>query len=145
VRMMKNRSAAPAASTRATWVSRLLPDFTSLIPVTRNERLLYAALAVSAGICEEIVFRGWLLSTLRSPIGLSGTALVIVASAIFGLAHAYQKVVGMLVTGLVGVLFCVLYVKTGSLLMPILLHVLIDIRFAFMPAPRVGKAETAYA
>jgi membrane protease YdiL (CAAX protease family) len=103
-----------------------LPDFSTLLPVTTHERLVWVAVAASAGICEEIVFRGWLLATLHSPVGLAGTTLVLVAAVIFGLAHAYQRVAGMVLTAFAGALFCVLYVKTGSLLVPILLHILID-------------------
>jgi uncharacterized protein len=145
VTVIRNRRGHKPPTAKPTWVSRFLPDFTSLIPVAMSDRLLYAALAISAGICEEVVFRGWLMATLHSAIGLSGTALVLGASTIFGLAHAYQKITGMLLTGLAGVLFCLLYVQTGSLLMPILLHVLIDVRFAIMPAPKMAKAETVYA
>lgn len=124
---------------------KLMPDFTALIPVTGRERLLWAAAAISAGICEEIVFRGWLLATLHDSVGLGGTALVPTAAAIFGLAHTYQGVTGVILTALAGVLFCVLYVATGSLLVPILLHCVVDLRFAFLPAPRTRKPETAYA
>jgi uncharacterized protein len=122
-----------------------LPDFTALIPVTTREKLTYAAAAVSAGICEEVVFRGWVLATLHSPVGLTGTTLVLVAAAIFGIAHAYQNAVGVILTTFAGLLFTALYLTTGSLLVPILLHVLIDVRFAFMPAPGPAKPATAYA
>jgi len=38
-----------------------------------------------------------------------------------------------------------LYLKTGSLLWPILLHALVDLRFAFLPAaklPQLSPAES---
>jgi uncharacterized protein len=141
----RNRNRPASVNAPAGWRSRILPDFSALIPVTTRERLIYAAAAVSAGICEEVVFRGWLLATLHSPVGLTGTTLVLVAAAIFGVAHAYQKVAGTILTTLAGLLFCVLYIMTGSLLVPILLHILVDVRFAFMPAPGAAKPETAYA
>ena len=83
------------------------------------------------------MFRGWLLSTLHGSLSLNGTALVLVAATIFGLVHVYQGITGIVGTALGGVLFCVLYVVTGSLLAPILLHILIDLRFAFLPAPQI--------
>ena len=110
-----------------------------------QERWLWVAVALSAGICEEIVFRGWLLATLHDIVGLTGTALLVAASVAFGLAHVYQKVTGVVATTIAGLLFCVLYVKTGSLLLPILLHCLIDVRFAVLPAPRTAQTQTAYA
>jgi len=146
-RLRANRRAAnaPAAPASAPWWRKLLPDFSALLPVTAHERMVWAAVAVSAGICEEVVFRGWLLATLHGPLGLRGTALIAVAAAAFGLAHAYQRIAGVLLTSLAGALFCVLYVATGSLLVPILLHILVDLRFALLPASRAQKPQTSYA
>jgi uncharacterized protein len=145
VRLKANRKGtAPAPDAPVRGLRRLMPDFTALIPVTMHERLLWALVAISAGICEEIVFRGWLLATLHGPLLLGGTALLVTASAIFGLAHAYQGFTGMVLTALAGAFFCGLYVATGSLLVPILLHVLIDIRFAILPAPRMQAPRVAY-
>jgi len=36
-----------------------------------------------------------------------------------------------------------LYVKTDSLLWPILLHALVDLRFAFLPAPKLPQLTPA--
>jgi membrane protease YdiL (CAAX protease family) len=135
-RRANRRGAVPTRNLIAPWFRKLLPDFSALLPVTNHERLVWAAVAVSAGICEEIVFRGWLLNTLHEQIGLTGTTLIWAGALIFGLAHAYQKIPGIVLTALAGAFFCVLYVKTGSLLLPIVLHALVDLRFAFLPAPR---------
>jgi uncharacterized protein len=145
IAMRRRNRRNPAPQTSGGWRSRIMPDFSALIPVTMSERLIYAAAAVSAGICEEVVFRGWLLATLHSPIGLTGTMLVLVAAAIFGIGHVYQKAVGVIVTTLAGLLFTVLYIMSGSLLVPILLHIVVDVRFALMPAPKAARPETAYA
>jgi membrane protease YdiL (CAAX protease family) len=122
---------------------KLLPDFSALIPATTRERLLWVLVAVSAGICEEIVFRGWLLSSLHGPLKLNGTVLVAVAAGIFGLAHIYQQVTGVLLTTLAGVLFCALYVASGSLLVPMVIHVLVDARFAVLPTLRNREPQPA--
>jgi membrane protease YdiL (CAAX protease family) len=145
-RLMANRRGITTASGAATsrW-QKLLPDFSALIPVTPRERFLFAAVATSAGICEEIVFRGWLLATLHSQMGLGGAMLIFAAAVIFGVMHAYQGVIGVVATAWAGALFCVVYVVTGSLLVPIVLHVLMDARFAFLPALRTQKPQTAYA
>jgi membrane protease YdiL (CAAX protease family) len=144
-RLRANRRSASSPATPLARLRKLLPDFSALLPVSTQERLLWCVVAISAGVCEEVVFRGWLLATLHNPIGLAGTALIVVASAVFGLAHAYQRITGMVLTAFAGALFCVLYVKTGSLLVPILLHILIDIRFAILPAPRVQKTQASFA
>ena len=67
------------------------------------------------------------------------------AAVLFGLAHSYQGIAGMVLTAFAGLLFCGLYVATGSLLFPILLHILVDVRFAILPAPRTQNPRTIYA
>lgn len=144
-RLRANRRATtpPVPAAPAPWWRRLVPDFSTLIPTTMRERLIWVAVAISAGVCEEVVFRGWLLSTLHA-LGLAGAALIVVAAALFGCAHAYQGITGMVMTGLAGAVFCLLYVRTGSLAVPILLHILIDVRFAVLPGPR-GQTQRAFA
>ncbi|HTZ99399.1 MAG TPA: CPBP family intramembrane glutamic endopeptidase [Candidatus Aquilonibacter sp.] len=142
------RSAAAGASgavagARQPWGRKLLPDFSTLIPSTTQERLLWVPVAISAGVCEEIVFRGWLLSALHGQAGLSGVALIAVAAAIFGLAHVYQRTTGVILTAFAGAVFCVVYVATGSLLVPIVIHCAVDLRFALMPGWRARKAEAS--
>jgi len=136
IRIWKNRRAD--ANRKERWWHRLMPDFSALLPSGPRERLLFAAVAISAGVCEEVVFRGWLLCTLHNVIGLNGTTLVLFAAACFGLAHFYQGATGAIGTALAAVLFTFLYVQSGSLLVPILVHVLVDLRWALMPARRIG-------
>ena len=144
-RIKSNRRSVPPATAPVRGWRKLLPDFSALVPATTRERLLWVAVAFSAGICEEVVFRGWLLSTLHGVLRLDGTALVLVAAVLFGLAHSYQGIAGMVLTAFAGLLFCGLYVATGSLLFPILLHILVDVRFAILPAPRTQNPRTIYA
>jgi hypothetical protein len=137
------RAPAPAANEVKPWFRKLVPDFTALVPATPRERLVFAALAVSAGICEEIVFRGWLLYVLHRPVGFTGITLILLAAALFGLCHTYQGVTGVIATTMAGVLLAALYVATGTLLVPIVLHSLIDVRMAILPSssPGAPRAE----
>jgi uncharacterized protein len=66
--------------------------------------------------------------------GLPDGVLVVVAGVAFGLAHAYQGVAGVVTTGLLGGVMAALYLSTGSLLLPVLLHAAIDLRFLLVPA-----------
>jgi len=103
-----------------------------------RERLLFALVALSAGLCEEVVFRAWLLDVLHQ-LGLSGLVLVGTASAVFGLAHYYQGIVGIVVTGLLAVVFCGLYFVSGTLWVPIVIHAIVDLRAAVMPSSYAGN------
>jgi membrane protease YdiL (CAAX protease family) len=100
-----------------------------LLPRTAREKLLFAGVSVTAGITEELIYRGFLMRYLAAgPWGLSATAALAVSSVAFGVAHAGQGAKGMLLTGVVGLLLGGLYLASGSLLLPILLHTLIDLR-----------------
>jgi hypothetical protein len=128
----RRRNPQAQLSTRSR-LARILPDFGALIPTNPRERMIFALVALSAGLCEEVVFRAWLLDVLHQ-IGLGGLVLVAIAAAIFGLAHVYQGVVGVVVTGVLGAVFCALYFASGTLWLPIVIHALIDLRAAVMPS-----------
>lgn len=95
--------------------------------IPRNFRQLagFILLAVTAGICEEILFRGFLINYLNMYTNIYSAALV--SSIVFGIAHAYQGPRGMLQGMIAGIVFAGLYLFSGSLLAPIVLHAIVDI------------------
>lgn len=97
-----------------------------LLPHTRRERLVFAALSVTAGVCEEFVFRGFLLPVLADATGSLGLALVL-SSGVFGIMHAYQQPAGAARATLLGMLLAIPFLATGSLLPSILAHAGIDL------------------
>jgi membrane protease YdiL (CAAX protease family) len=114
----------------------------ALLPRTRRERRLFTLVGITAGVCEEWLYRGFFLAVVSAVAGgLSTGVLVAVAAAAFGLAHAYQGGVGIVTTGILGGVMAALYLGTGSLLLPVLLHAAIDLRFLLVPA-RVLPAGT---
>jgi uncharacterized protein len=129
----RRRASSAQPTTPSRW-SRILPDFGALLPTTMRERMIFVLVALSAGLCEEVVFRAWLLDVLHQ-IGLRGLVLVGAASAVFGLAHFYQGIFGIVVTGLLAVVFCGLYFAGGTLWVPIVIHAIVDLRAAVMPSP----------
>jgi membrane protease YdiL (CAAX protease family) len=125
----------PRFRTRAAKAFRPLAFF---LPTTPNERAWWAIVSVSAGVCEEIIFRGFLLFYLHtSPWHLSLAWALVVASAIFGLQHLYQGVAGVAQTTVMGAVFGIIFLLTGNLLIPMLLHTVIDLRVLLLlePAP----------
>jgi len=107
----------------------------ALLPRTRGERRLFTVVGLTAGICEEWLYRGFLLAVVSALLGRPPLlVLVVVAAAAFGLAHAYQGVAGILTTAVLGGIMAALYLGTGSLLLPVLLHTAIDLRFLLVPA-----------
>jgi hypothetical protein len=102
-----------------------LPKVTGLIPRTVGEARWFVALSITAGICEEILYRGFLVYYFEAFTG--HWIAVVLAVLVFCLGHFYQGVTGMLRAGMMGALLMGIYLLTGSLLAPIVLHIATDI------------------
>ena len=87
---------------------------------------------------RRLLILEWGLTVLAVVSALAGgppaLVLVLLGAAAFGLAHAYQGVAGIVTTGILGGVLAALYLDTGSLLLPVLLHAAIDLRFLLVPA-----------
>lgn len=81
------------------------------------------AVALAAGIGEELLFRGVIQAGLEELIG--PMAALSVASLLFGLAHAVTTAYFVL-TFLMGLYLGWLYQATGNLLVPMMVHFLYD-------------------
>jgi membrane protease YdiL (CAAX protease family) len=98
------------------------------LPATRKERWWFAALSVTAGICEEILFRGFLLRYLHtSPLQLGLGWAVLAAAVVFGTHHAYQGVRGFFSTSLGALIFTGILLLTGSLWTGMVCHAAADL------------------
>jgi membrane protease YdiL (CAAX protease family) len=112
-------------------------EVVALLPRTIRERRAFAAVAVTAGVCEETLYRGVLLALAGALRPEPSPARLIVLSAVaFGLAHNYQGGAGVVVTAVLGACLTVLYLGSGSLLLPVLYHVLVDLRVLVLAADR---------
>lgn len=110
------------------------PSVTALVPRTPMERRWFALVSVTAGFCEELLYRGLLLAVVVAIVpGAGDLALVLVSAVAFGLAHAYQGPTGVVATGVLGAILAYLYVGTGTLLLPMVVHAVIDLRILWLP------------
>jgi membrane protease YdiL (CAAX protease family) len=98
-----------------------------LTPHTDAELRRFDVVSVTAGICEEIVFRGFLTAYFMALFGLPFWGAAILSSIGFGLTHMYQGPFGILKTSMVGGVMALLYGSTGSLWAPILVHAAMDL------------------
>ena len=80
--------------------------------------------ALTAGACEEIFFRGFLMWYLGAWMG--PLMAVLVSSAIFGLGHIYLGWAQAPKTALVGLLLAFVALASASLWPAMLLHALFD-------------------
>jgi uncharacterized protein len=60
-----------------------------LLPQTSNEILMWIALSITAGVCEEAIYRGYLQRQIIA-LTRSVSAGIFLSAAAFGAAHAYQ-------------------------------------------------------
>jgi membrane protease YdiL (CAAX protease family) len=116
--------------------SASLKSFSYFFPATWTERRWWVFVAITAGICEEVVFRGFMLHYLHVfPWTLNLTLALLISSVIFGLNHLYQGAGGVAGTAIVGILFGLLFLLTGNLLLPIILHGVMDLRLLAVLRP----------
>ena len=97
-----------------------------ILPQTAVELPPYLALAITAGLCEEFLYRGFAMAALAST-GLSARLVVLVSSILFGLAHSYQGRGGIVMTFVVGLLLGASRLAYNSMVPAVFWHSAIDI------------------
>ncbi len=97
-----------------------------LLPSNRLEKV-WAVLFVAptAALCEEFLYRGYLMAQLEHWFHSVSWAWAI-SSVAFGLAHTYQRINGMLRASLLGALLAYPVVRLGSIYPSMAAHFLID-------------------
>jgi membrane protease YdiL (CAAX protease family) len=96
-----------------------------IAPSNARQLLYFVGLSVTAGVTEELLYRGFLIWSLTAYMNIVLAAVL--ASALFGLGHAYQGVSGIVKTGGVGLVMAILYIGSGTILLPMILHVFVDV------------------
>ncbi|MDQ6649926.1 MAG: CPBP family intramembrane metalloprotease [Actinomycetota bacterium] len=125
---------------------RVLRPVAGLLPQTPSERRAFALVAVTAGVTEELLYRGFLVAVVVAVTpGLGFAGALVVSSAFFGAAHAYQGLVGIVLTGLMGAVLASLYLLSGSLLLPMAVHALVDLRILLLLPTRPAVPPTTGA
>jgi len=97
----------------------------AVLPHTRRELWWFGAVSLTAGFCEEFLFRGYLIWALAPWLTWRGAAAV--SLVIFAVGHAYQGGQGVLRTGIVGALFTLVVAVFDSLWPAIAMHALLDL------------------
>ena len=102
-------------------------DVGALLPRTRGELGYGFALGSNAGLVEELMFR---LALPALIFGVTGDGLFsfVAATVLFGLLHLYQGVSGVISSMVLGLVFCAIYLLSGSIVLVIVLHALFDLR-----------------
>ncbi len=128
-------------------------DATSfLLPTSKGDWNWYIAACITAGICEELLYRGFLLRYLAVYFyGLGWLLSCIISGVVYGLSHAALGRKNILQTVLNGFSFAILYFLSGNLfsaigssqpvtlvgsvIPPIIFHALAELRPLFLWQP----------
>lgn len=107
------------------------PDFLrklaeSIMPNRTVEFAPYCALAITAGVCEEFLYRGFAMAAL-SRAGIASWGGVVITAVLFGFAHTYQGKSGIVGTILMGLVFGAFRVAFESLLPIMVWHAAVDL------------------
>lgn len=119
------RSVKKASATDKARHAESLRNLVIFVPHTRRELHNFYAVSVTAGIVEEIVYRGFVIWYLGQYMPV--WAAVVASSVAFGLGHSYQGAGGALRAGLAGFALGALYIVSGSIWLPIVAHALLDV------------------
>ena len=101
-------------------------------------------MAITAGVCEEIIFRGFCIQYFLAwnQDNLLGTWLAILLPAfLFSIGHVYQGYLAVLKTFLMAILLGWVFILTQSLWVPILLHFLVDMISGYLAMIVLRKAK----
>ncbi len=99
-----------------------------MLPQTARERRLWVVAALTAGICEEILFRGFMIDYLHGSLDITPTWSWVASSILFGTGHAYQGRTQVVATGLFGAAMGLVFFQYESLLVPMIIHMFWDMR-----------------
>lgn len=123
--VMQNRQVKAATPEELAGIRKRLGNVSIIIPQNGNELARFYGLSITAGIVEEILWRGFLIWYFSLFMPLWAAALL--STIGFGLAHAYQGLAQLPHITAVSAAFAVLYLVSGSIWLPIVLHAAVDI------------------
>jgi len=122
-------------------MQRSLEASSVFLPSTPVERQWFAATAITAGFCEELLYHGFLMSYLPSSFPMLARQFILISilsGIIYGLSRAYLGMRGILTTALTGFSFAIVYALSGSLLPAIIFHILAELRTLWLWQPQVA-------
>ena len=102
-----------------------------LLPHGRNETLVWIALSITAGFCEEALYRGYLQRQLIA-LTRNVPAGIVLSAAAFGAAHAYQGLQQALQIGTLGLMGGILAYVCKTVRPGMIAHVLQDVMGGFI-------------
>ena len=113
-----------------------------LAPETRRGWLLLLGVTLpTVAVVEEFLFRATLIGAFAAGFGVSPWLLAVLSSVLFAVGHGAQGPAGIAVTGLLGFVLAAAFVLTGSLVVVVVAHYLVNaVELLRYEAPRRSPA-----
>ncbi len=96
-----------------------IPSF--LEPTGIGRLIVATIMIIVVAVSEETIFRGYLILRFKS-ITKSPFTTVVISSIIFSIGHGYEGIGGVIIVGIMGAIFAVIYLWRKSLVAPIVMH-----------------------
>ena len=104
-----------------------LESVKEILPQNRRELRRFFLLALTAGTCEELLYRAYLIWFLAAFTGMGILVAAALSTLIFAAAHLYQGPGAAVKVVFVGAAMAGLYLFSRSIWLPMLLHALLDV------------------
>jgi len=104
-------------------------NYTALLPHGLAQKAMWVCLSVSAGICEEFTFRGYLQTALSKKLG--AVLAAVLQGLLFGLAHIYQGPRNAVLIMALGTLWGFFTLWRKSLFPTMFAHIATDVAVVF--------------
>jgi len=115
-------SSAEAQASLRQQMSGAIP---AVMPRTRTDLYWFGGVSLTAGFCEEFLYRGYFIWVFTPWLGWWGAAAV--SLLCFAIGHIYQGWNGVLRTGIVGAAYTLVVAIFDSLWPAIALHAMLDL------------------
>jgi membrane protease YdiL (CAAX protease family) len=123
--LRQQRAISRLTGERRAKLRQRLETVAGVLPHNELEYRWFVAVSVTAGVCEELLLRGYLTWLVGAYVGVPAALLLVAVG--FGLAHAYQGIRGIVKTGAVGLVLGAIVLATGWLGPAMISHALVDL------------------
>jgi len=133
------RNEAKVQETKAKWEKDI-----PFLPVNWQEYKHFLFVAFTAGVCEEIIFRGFFIQYFLAwnQDNLMGTWLsILIPGFLFSFGHLYQGHQAVIKIMLMAIIFGWIFIITESLWIPIVLHFLVDAISGYIAMRILGSGK----
>lgn len=107
-----------------------LEAISDYVPINNYEYKHFIFLCFAAGLCEEIMYRGFLMRYLEYNMienEYKTVWIILIPAIAFTLGHSYQELIQIFKIFIISILFGVVYYFSESLLIVVCLHIAIDV------------------